>query len=612
MRKKTTLVFVVTLMLTTVQFVNAQTTPSGIPVAELEQFVNDFAREKVGVTSVGAQVAIVKDGQVVVNSAFGYAIQGERKATIDDVFEWGSTTKLLIWVSVFQLLEQGLIDLNTDIREYLPPNFFRRIRFDAPITMMHLMNHNAGWEDRVADLFFHNPNSFTTLEAAIRAWEPKQIYAPGTITAYSNYGTAIAGLIVERISGMPFHQYVMEHIFVPLGMYNTSIHPAQQDNPSVAEKREKIRGYTGSDGNFSVMPIERSFVALYPAGSAMGTSQDAIRFLSALMPEEGETSPLFIDNSTLNQMLSTSSRMNENFPKFAHGFIEYLYGVRTVGHGGNTPAFSAMFTFSPDERLGVVVMTNQAHEFTICVGLPLKIFGRHEGTGITDGFIDATTLTGMYYMTRRPVTGAASLFFASMILPIRAIDENTLNLMGSTLVQVSPGVFRNEGGFPMFDVFHLLGFEVMDGEVQRMSAVMFDLLPASTGRVIVVFGSAALFVLSILFSLVALIITIVGVIKRRKWNLTKRINAVMSLSLFLAVLNTVVLTLRVVTYAAYSTLTVHFVLNIIYMIAVPLGIFLMIKNWKLEEKKGAKVLNAFVIAFSLIFVLILLGWQFWR
>ncbi|MCL2682212.1 MAG: beta-lactamase family protein [Bacteroidales bacterium] len=616
MKKIFTWIILAVLSGITSQFANAQTTPSGIPIAELEQFVNDFAQEKIGVNTIGAQVAIVKDGQLIVNSVFGYAIQGERKATIDDVFEWGSATKLLIWVSVSQLLEQGLIDLNTDIRDYLPSNFFRRIRFDAPITMLHLMNHNAGWEDRFVNLFLTNPNRITNLEDAIRAWEPKQIYAPGTITAYSNYGTAIAGLIVERISGIPFHQYVMEHIFMPLGMFNTSIHPTQQDNPSVAEKREKIKGYVGSNGNFSVMPTERIFIPLYPAGSVIGTSRDAIKFLNALMPAEGETSPLFNSNSTLNQMLTPSFRLKENFPGFAHGFIENFYSIKTVGHGGNTAAFSALFTFCPDERLGVVIMANQAQESAMCYMLTMKIFGRYEGTGPTEGFIDANTLTGMYYWARRPVTGFASLFNSLMIFPIRATDENTLNLMGSTLTQVSPGVFRNDGGFALLDIINLVGFEVVDGDVQRLSVVVFDLLPASTWRPIIIFGSALCFGFVVLFSVVAFFITIVGFIKRkvkkRQWSLIKKINATMSLSLFLIVLNNVILLARGFSFAAYSTLMVHFVLNIIYMIVVPVGIVFMIKNFKIERSKGGKVLDVMVIAFSLIFAVILLGWEFWR
>jgi len=607
---------VVVLMLTTVQFATAQTTPSGIPIAELEQFVNEFAQKKIGVNTIGAQVAIVKDGQLVVNSAFGYAMQDERKATIDDIFEWGSATKLLIWVSVFQLLEQGLIDLNTDIREYLPAIFFRRIRFDAPITMLHLMNHNVGWEDRFVNLFLANPDHVTTLEDAIRIWEPRQIYAPGTITAYSNYGTAVAALIVERIAGMPFHQYVMENIFNPLGMAETSIHPTQQDNLSVKERREKIRGYVRSGGKFIVMPLERIFIPLYPAGGAMGTSQDAIKFLSALMPAEGETSPLFNSNNTLNQMLTPSFRMMENFPGFAHGFIENFYSVRTVGHGGNTAAFSALFTFCPENRLGVVVMANQAQESAMCYMLTMEIFGRHEGTGITEEFIDANILAGMYYWARRPVSGFASLLNSLMIFPVRATDENTLNLGGSTLVQVSPGVFRNDGGLALLDIINLVGFEVEDGEVQRLSVVMFDLLPASTGRIITVFGSAVLFALTILFSLVALIITIIRFIKRiRKkieWNRAKTITSSMSLLLFLFVLNNIILLARGFSFAAYSTLTIHFVLNITYMITVPIGIFFMIKNWRLEEKKSARVFNVLIVAFSLIFALILFGWEFWR
>ena len=92
------------------------TTPSGIAFSELEGFIDDFAEGIIGTETVGAAVAIVQDGELIFNKAYGDAIVGERQASTDDVWEWGSVTKLLIWTSAFQLAEQGKLDLNVTRR----------------------------------------------------------------------------------------------------------------------------------------------------------------------------------------------------------------------------------------------------------------------------------------------------------------------------------------------------------------------------------------------------------------------------------------------------------------------------------------------------------------
>jgi len=211
-------------------------TPSGINLSELEQFVDDYAQRYIGTMTAGDVIAIVKDGELLLNKAYEYAsIENQLKVDVDTVFEWGSATKLLVWTSVMQLVVQGKLDLNRDISDYLPDNYFTKIRFDAPITIYNLMHHNAGWEDQVTDLFYHSATDILSLEETMDIVEPKQVWEPGTVTAYSNYGTALAGYIVEVISGQPFYEYVNESIFAVLNMTHTAIHPYQEDNEFVAK-----------------------------------------------------------------------------------------------------------------------------------------------------------------------------------------------------------------------------------------------------------------------------------------------------------------------------------------------------------------------------------------
>lgn len=118
-------------------------TPSGIPYTELIEHVDEYAAKYIGTTTAGASVLMVKDGEIILNTSYGYAdVENKVKITPETVFEWGSVTKLLVWTSVMQLVEQGKLDLEEDIRAYLPDGFFTKLHYDKPITMLNLMHHN--------------------------------------------------------------------------------------------------------------------------------------------------------------------------------------------------------------------------------------------------------------------------------------------------------------------------------------------------------------------------------------------------------------------------------------------------------------------------------------
>jgi CubicO group peptidase (beta-lactamase class C family) len=135
-------------------------TPSGIETADLESEVDDFMENYIGKTVQGASVIIMKDGKNILSKGYGYA-DYENDITVSPdktVFEFASISKMYTWVSVMQQVEKGTIDLNQDIMTYLPKSFAKRLRknlkYDQPITMLNLMNHNAGFEDNYLDCDF--------------------------------------------------------------------------------------------------------------------------------------------------------------------------------------------------------------------------------------------------------------------------------------------------------------------------------------------------------------------------------------------------------------------------------------------------------------------------
>jgi len=591
-------------------------TPSGVPLSQLERFVDDYTAEYIGVKTAGASIAVLKDGEIVFSKAYGYAVQDEVKAGRESVFEWGSATKLLVWTSLMQLKEQGKLNLNGDIRDYLPPGFLKKLKYEKPVTIYNLMHHNAGWEDRIADLFIMSPESVKDLEETLLVYEPLQVYPPGTIVAYSNYGCALAGFIVEQISGMPFYEYVNKNIFEPLGMKDTSIHPTQKDNPSVAERRGQIKGHRTGKGMPVPSPNERIYVGLYPAGSVMGTAADASKFLSALMPESSSRCVLFRDNKTLNEMLSASDFYKEGFPRFSHGFMEYYYSARTLGHGGNTDSFSSSFTITPGERFALVIMTNQSGETAICSGLAKLLLGEYRPE-YSGELADMRKFGGFFTMARKPETGFVKLpMTVSMTLPVKPVDENTVDIAGAKFVQISPYLLKNMGGNELIDVIELIFIEAKDGKATKALMMFSDLLPTSVPKLIPIFGSLVLLALCVLYIPASLVIIIAGAVRNRKKripsNRVKKLNIVLCSSIAAAIINCAFLMARALDFSTYSSLLVHFIVNITYVVFVPVCIGLMVINRKLETRKSSIVFNIFSMAVSVTLAVILVTWEFWR
>jgi CubicO group peptidase (beta-lactamase class C family) len=166
----------------------------------------------------GAVVVVVKDGKVLFSKGYGYADVKKRTPVSPSasLFRPGSISKTFTWTAIMQLVEQGKINLDADVNDYL--DFKVPHTFDRPVTIRNLMTHTPGFEEVIKDLSVDRPEQLPTLQAFVTSHEPKQIFVPGTVPAYSNYGADLAGYIVQRVSGMPFEQYVQKNIFGPLGM----------------------------------------------------------------------------------------------------------------------------------------------------------------------------------------------------------------------------------------------------------------------------------------------------------------------------------------------------------------------------------------------------------
>jgi len=231
----------------------------------------------------GLSIAIFTKDDMILEKAYGYAdMVAGIPVDSDTVFEWGSVTKLLVYVSAMQLYEQGKLDFHADIFSYIPGDYFPNIIY--PTTTFNLMHHTAGFDD-LTDRDFYSFQYVPTngivpsLEDILRDISRTDIVAqnsqPGERVKYSNYGTALLGYVIEQISGLPFYEYVHSNVFAPLGMSHTALLPDLSDNEWVKSQRAEIKVYGAADNE---LDVQRKQIGLYPAGAATGTIPDRARF----------------------------------------------------------------------------------------------------------------------------------------------------------------------------------------------------------------------------------------------------------------------------------------------------------------------------------------------
>ncbi|MCR1900095.1 beta-lactamase family protein [Irregularibacter muris] len=409
-------------------------TPSGIHVSDLETEIETYIEEYKD-TTAAVSVAVFQNGETIHEGYYGNGnMEMELKNSTETVMEWGSVTKMLVWVSVMQLVELGEMNLSEDIRTYLPEGFLSNLKYDQPITMMNLMHHNAGWEEQLIDLFIPIGEEVGELGDVLKSSLPNQLYEPGTVVAYSNWGVSLAGYIVERVSGMGFSDYVHKHIFEPLGMEHTALLPTLEDNSWVNEQRDLLKCYSA---DLRDLGPSRYQLALYPAGMATGTLEDFLLFGKALVPKGRDRSELFRKRETLDQFLSPTLFYHDekNTPRNAHGLWVDKTEVLALGHGGNTPGASANLQFDPISGIGLVVMTNQSGETVYNIGLQEMIFGKYPEP--TDEF-QMRNISGVYTQARTIKTGALRLYSFLLTMPFLSGNENNfyVPMMGMELIPV--------------------------------------------------------------------------------------------------------------------------------------------------------------------------------
>jgi CubicO group peptidase (beta-lactamase class C family) len=423
--------------------------------AELEAFIDGVMEANLREKHVaGATVSVVKDGALFFAKGYGYANVDQRRPVDAErsMFRIGSISKLFTWTAVMQLVEQGKLDLDTDVNKYI--DFKIPDTYPQPITLRAIMTHTPGFEEDGRDLFTEDSARMIPLGKWVATHIPGRVRPPLTYSSYSNYATALAGYIVARVSGMSWDDYIEQHILTPLGMTHTT---GRQPLPA-RFKPDMSDGYSWGDGRFNLKKFEIVNGAS-PAGSVGASAADMARFMLAHLGNGAAPGGArILAESTAVRMHTRTFGHDPRLPGFALGFYEKSsHGIRIIGHGGDTRLFHSDLALIPSENVGVFVSYNTDTGGELSFGPFLTQFLDHyyptppPPTVLpADARAQAKLVVGEYAFNRRSYTTFQKALGLTGDITVSASDSGVLNLHSGLgdmrLVPVGDMLYREELG----------------------------------------------------------------------------------------------------------------------------------------------------------------------
>ncbi|MFT7560869.1 MAG: CubicO group peptidase (beta-lactamase class C family) [Flavobacteriales bacterium] len=304
----------------------------------------------------GAAVVIIEDGRISLLEGFGYAnIEKQTPVNENTMFRIGSVSKMFVALSALRLKQEGALDLNAKLSDLLP-----ELKFDNPwedqfpIRFIHLLEHTTGWHDMHIPEYAAAGSDYKGLREALASHTDSRTsrWAPGTRTAYSNIGPAVAAHIIEIITEMPYETYVQKHFFDALGMDNATFFESEHYKQNAASL------YFNDE-------VEPYWDILYrPSGSINASIADMAKFLTFLLGNGAAPTKSLLAAESIREMELTHSTLGaEAGLNAGYGISNYTsgfgsYQVAFHGHNGGMWGAMAELTYSPELNSGYVSVIN--------------------------------------------------------------------------------------------------------------------------------------------------------------------------------------------------------------------------------------------------------------
>lgn len=340
----------------------AQTAPPAAPGVDVAQAPTVLGAERLFSAWMESQVAyrglpgvvvgVVSDQKLVWAKGFGYAdLASNRPMTADTKFRIASNSKLFTAIAIMQLREEGKLRLDDPVAKYLP--WFKSAPAgddDGPVTIEQLLSHSSGLQREAGD--YWSTFQFPTREELQHLYADRHAtFPPATRFKYSNLGYAIAGLVVEKVSGQSYAAYVQANILGPLDMRDTTIDRNVSGLATAYGRRMP-------DGRREVLPFIDSR-GMAPAAGLTSSVNDLAKFVSAQFRRGRRGGSQIVSSGSWREMTRVRSLEEDWRSGTGLGFDVDRIGDRTyVGHGGGFPGNTTFTMAQLDDKVGVIVLTN--------------------------------------------------------------------------------------------------------------------------------------------------------------------------------------------------------------------------------------------------------------
>jgi D-alanyl-D-alanine carboxypeptidase len=329
---------------------------AGLATSTWADQVDDYIESHMRARHIpGVSLAVIHDGKTVKSRGYGVAnLELAVPATTTTVYEIGSNTKQFTAAAVMMLVEEGLIKLDDSVTKYFE---------DAPeawsgITIRHLLSHTSGIQNHVAVPGYMNvfKTSITSETSPGRDELLKMFFKlplefkPGETWAYDNTGYILLGIIIEKVSGKSYWQFLDERIFTPLGMRATR----NTDSTPIVPNR--AAGYDWVNNHYENRPVLPPFVA-FSAGTILSTVDDMTKWDAALSATK------LLKRESLDQIWTANRTKDNTDASCDYGFgwfVDKFHGHRLVQHSGGTPGFSSLIYRFIDDKLTIIILTNHS------------------------------------------------------------------------------------------------------------------------------------------------------------------------------------------------------------------------------------------------------------
>lgn len=320
---------------------------------DLQDFLGSFMQNEMGALHVpGALVMIVSDGEILLSRGYGFSNLETREHVHPNkaLLRMGSISKLLTTTAVLQLAEQGKLNLQEDVNRYLT-TFQLDDPFPAPVRVFNLLTHTSGFDERNIGSAALEESGVIPLGKYLARRMPPVVRPPGDMISYSNHGFTLAGYLVELVSGVPFADYVHEHILKPLGMNRSGFNLPQN------VRKDVITGYLFENKQHIAAPFD--FFNDGPADAFITSAPDMARFMISNLQQGRFGNARILKPETVSEMEKLQYTHHPGMPGWCYGYWEmYRNGVRAIVHDGCVFGSTSRVLLVPEKNFGFLIVTN--------------------------------------------------------------------------------------------------------------------------------------------------------------------------------------------------------------------------------------------------------------